>query len=52
MLQTMVAALDDPFDGGCWFGLGVGQNGGQLFRWGRLDGRCDEVGGRRWLGLC
>ena len=39
LLQTMVAALDDgrewllvdPFDGRHWFGLGVGQNGGQLF---------------------
>ena len=43
--------LEDPFDGGRWFGLGVGRNGGRLFRWGWLDGRCDGIGGRRWLGL-
>jgi hypothetical protein len=48
----MVAALDDrrewlvdPFDGGRWFGLGVGRNGGRLFRWGWLDGRCNGIGG-------
>ena len=38
MLQTVVVALDegrgwllvDPLEGGCWLGLGVGRNGGQL----------------------
>jgi hypothetical protein len=56
----MVAAFDDgrewllvdPLDGGRWLGLGVGRNGGRLFRWGRLGGRCDGIGGRRWLELC
>ena len=31
--------LEDPFDGGRWFGLGVGRNGGRM---------CPGVG---WMGV-